>query len=89
LPNERLGTDKVVVGDPLTDRLAVGDPPQAAKRNTPQTASETYLFMVASPEETFPSRTTNGWWEAATLNDDESTRKTLNVKGIYTLGRSI
>ncbi len=41
-----LGTDKVVLGDPLTDTLAVGDPPQAAKRRAPQTTSETYLFMV-------------------------------------------
>src|ERR1700738_2114976 len=44
-----LGTDRVEAGDPLTDTLAVGDPPQAAKTSTPQSTSEKYLFMIASP----------------------------------------
>jgi hypothetical protein len=47
LPNEMLRTDNVVLGDPLTDKLAVGDPPQAPQKSMPQTASEKYLFMVS------------------------------------------
>ena len=49
LPNEMLGADKSVLGDPLTDKSAVGDPPQAAKRSTPQIAREEYLFMEMRP----------------------------------------
>jgi hypothetical protein len=48
-PNEILGTDKAAAGDPLTDKLAVGDPPQAAKKTTPQATTARYLFMVVSP----------------------------------------
>jgi hypothetical protein len=59
LPNEMLGIDKVGVGDPLTDKLALGDPPQAVKTTTLQIASEKYLFMAAG-RKTAPIRTTKG-----------------------------
>src|ERR1700680_5137289 len=49
-----LGTDRVEAGDPLTDTLAVGDPPQAAKTSTPQSTSEKYLFMIPLRGETWP-----------------------------------
>jgi hypothetical protein len=55
--NKRVDRDRNLpptAGDPLTDKVAVGDPPQAAKRSTPQTTSEKYFFMAASPGETVP-----------------------------------
>lgn len=60
LPNEMLGTDKSVLGDPATDKLAVGDPPQATNRTTPQTTSGKYLRMVASPRKCAFSRIHHG-----------------------------
>lgn len=43
-PNEMLESDKMAVGDPPNKEL-VGDPPQAAKRSTPQTTGGRYLFI--------------------------------------------
>jgi hypothetical protein len=83
-----LGIDKVGVGDPLTDKLALGDPPQAVKTTALQITSEKYLFMAAG-RKTAPIRTTKGRWLAATLNHDNSTLKTRGVKGIRTPGRLI
>jgi len=51
-PTDSSGKFKLV-----TDRVAVGDPPQALSRQTAQTASRKCLFILP-PGETGPSRTT-------------------------------
>src|SRR5579864_5452318 len=73
----------------VSDKVAVGDPPQELKTSTLQTTSEKYLFMAPLLENRAPGRTTREMWEATTLELRQLYPQDTRCQGNSPLGRLV